>query len=124
MIYFHEELVVKTMETIKDAADLSDIRTDMQRIEDAQNRVQQFGDTLTARRLDTELRKKYPIINEMLALANTICPPVQQAPMRVNQTEAIPEARMLQQDRCGILCHVALKKGVSQSIKQFIKSVN
>ncbi len=124
MIYFYEELVAKAMETIKNAADLSDVRADMQRIENAQYGILQFGDTITARRLDAELREKYPNINKMLAFANTICPTVQQAPMRGYQTEAIPEASALQQDRFGILCHVALEKGVCQSIKQFIKSVN
>lgn len=124
MIYFHEELVAKTIEIIKDATDLADVRIDMQKIVDAQNRIQKFGDTITARRLDAELRKKYPIIDEMLASANIICSPAQQASMGANQTEATPEASALQQDYCGVLCHVAQKKGIIQSIKQFIKSVN
>jgi len=124
MIYFHEELVAKAPETIKDDADLADVQTDMQKIADAQNGIRQFCDTITARRLDAELRRKYPIIDEMLSFANTIFSPVQHAPRSENHMEAIPEANALQQDRYGILCHVALKKGITQSIKQFIKSVN
>ena len=124
MIHFHEELVAMATEAIKDAADLADVQTDMLKIADAQNRIQQFGDIFAARRIDAELRKKYPIIDEMLALANTICPPIQQAPMSANHMDVAPEESALQQDRYGIICHVALKKGICQSIKQFIKSVN
>lgn len=124
MIYFHEELVAKATETIKDAADLADIRTDLQKIIDAQHGIQQFGDTITAHQLNAKLRKKYPIIDEMLASANTICSPVQQSNVSANQTEIAQATSVLQRDRCGILCHVALKKGISQSIKQFIKSVD
>ncbi len=78
MIYFHEELVAKALETIKDAADLADVQIDMQKIENAENRIWQFGDTITARRLDVELRRKYPTIDEMIAFAykNTKCSPV------------------------------------------------
>ncbi len=124
MIYFHEELVAKALKTIKDAADLVDVQTDMQMIENAQYRIQLFGDTITACKLNVKLRKKYPIIDKMLAFADTICSPVQQTPMSANHMEAVPEASALQQDRYGILCHVALEKGISQSIKQFIKSVD
>ena len=54
MIYFHEELVAKATETIKDAADLADIRTDLQKIIDAQHGIQQFGDTITAHQLNAK----------------------------------------------------------------------
>lgn len=124
IIYFYEELVTKATETIKDAADLTDVRADLQKIIDAQNGIQQFGDIITAHKLNAELHKKYPTIDKMLAFANTICHPVQQPLVSANQTEVAQAASALHQDRCGILCHVALKKGIIQSIKQFIKSVD
>ncbi len=94
IIYFHEELVAKVIETIKDATELADVRSDLQKIINAQNRIQQFGDTVTARKLNSELRKKYPIIDEMLAFANTVCPPVQQDPMsRIKQKQLWRQVR-------------------------------
>ena len=122
MIHFDSKLVSKAIEAAKDADDLMDVTKDLQQIKNAEAGVFQFGDIVTARRLDAKLREKYPIIDEMLDFANQMSPAL--------QTEASSYAQLpqevsnLQQDYYGIICHIALKKGIVQSIKQFIKSVD
>ena len=122
MIHFDPELVSKVIEVAKDAADLRDVTKDLQQIKNAQAGILQFGDVVTARRLDAKLRKKYPVIDEMLDWANRMPPTLQTGPS--NQTQLPQEVSNLQQDYYGIICHIALKKGLVQSIKQFIKSVD
>ena len=118
MIHFDSELVSKAIEAAKDAADLMDVTEDLQQIKNAEAGVLQFGDIVTACRLDAKLREKYPIIDEMLDLANRMSPAL--------QTGSSSYAQLPQevQDYYGIICHIALKKGIVQSIKQFIKSVD
>lgn len=122
MIHFDPEMVSKAIEIAKDATDLTDVVKDLQRIKDIETGVFQSGDTVTARRLDMELRKKYPIIDEMLNLANRMPPALQT--YSSSHVQLSQEVSNLQQDYYGIICHIALKKGMVQSIKQFIKSVD
>lgn len=122
MIHFDPELVSKAIEAAKDAADFKDVTEDLQRIKSAETGVLQFGDVVTARRLDAELREKYPIIDEMIELANRMPPALQTGSS--NHPQLPREVSNLQQDYYGIICHIALKKGMVQSTKQFIKSVD
>lgn len=122
MIHFDPELVSKALEAAKDAADLMDATKDLQQIKNAEAGVLQFGDVVTARRLDAELREKYPVIEKMLDLANRMPPALQTGPS--SHTQLPQEVSNLQQDYYGIICHIALKKGIVQSVKQFIKSVD
>ena len=122
MIHFDSELVSKAIEAAKDAADLMDVTEDLQQIKNAEAGVLQFGDIVTACRLDAKLREKYPIIDEMLDLANRMSPALQTGSSIYAQLPQ--EVSNLQQDYYGIICHIALKKGIVQSIKQFIKSVD
>lgn len=121
MIHFDSDVVSKSIEAAKDIDDFMDAARDLQKIQNAENRALRFGDVATARRLDAELRGKYPIIDEMLAFANRI----PSAPRTDSSNLQLPqEVNSLQQDYYGIICHVAMKKGIIQSIKQFIKSVD
>ena len=122
MIHFDPELVSKAIEAAKDVADLMDVTEDLQRIKNAEAGVLQSGDVITARKLDAQLREKYPIIDEMLDLANRMPPTLQTGSS--SHTQLPQEVNNLQQDYYGIICHIALKKGIVQSIKQFIKSVD
>ena len=122
MIHFDPELVRKVIEVAKDAADLRDVTKDLQQIKNAEAGILQFGDVVTARRLDAKLRKKYPVIDEMLDLANRMPSALQTGPS--SHMQLPQEVSNLQQDYYGIICHIALKKGLVQSIKQFIKSVD
>lgn len=122
MIHFDSELVSKAIEAAKDADDLMDVTEDLQQIKNAEAGVLQFGDIVTARGLDAKLREKYPIIDEILDLANRMLPALQ---LESSSYAQLPqEVSNLQQDYYGIICHIALKKGIVQSIKQFIKSVD
>lgn len=125
MIQFYDGLLVKTLETIKEAYDCVDILCDLDRIERAKANVYSCGGIFTADQLDRELREKYPAINAMLNIAdamlsNPLLPP------RVRQIRSSEEIAVanLQQDYCGILCDTAVKKGLKQSIKDCIKSVD
>lgn len=80
-----------------------------------------------ADQLDQELRDKYDTINVMLNIADTM----QSHPLLT----ASPQGRQicsaedkvisnLEQDRCGILCDIAVKKELAQSIKDCIISVS
>lgn len=122
MIHFDSKLVSKAIEAAKDADDLVDVTKDLQQIKNAEAGVLQFGDIVTARRLDAKLREKYPIIDEMLDLANQMSSALQRGASSCAQLPQ--EVSNLQQDYYGIICHIALKKGIVQSIKQFIKSVD
>lgn len=122
MIHFDSELISKTIETARESADLIDVTKDLQQIKNAEAGVLQFGDFVTARSLNAKLRGKYPIIDEMLELANRMVPALQTRPS--HHTQLPQEVSNLQQDYYGIICHIALKKGIVQSIKHFIKSVD
>lgn len=122
MIHFDLELVSKVIEAARDATDLRDINFDFQRIKSAETDVLQFGDVVTAQRLDAELREKYPIIDKMLDIAKSMPSALQTGSS--NHAQLPQEVNNLQQDYYGIICHIALKKGMVQSVKQFIKSLS
>ena len=72
--------------------------------------------------LNEELRKKYPAIDRMLAVADRLSPSY--APLQTAAAAGeTAEYRVLQQDYLGILCHVLLKKGITQNIEQIIENV-
>lgn len=124
MIVFYDDLFAKTWETIKEAHDCTDILRDLDRIGQAKANVYAYGGVLAADQLDQELRQKYPTIDVMLRVADTmrtnpLLPPQTGRPLSAEET-AISN---LQQDYCGILCDMAVKKGIKKSIKDCIESV-
>lgn len=122
MIYFYDNIVAKTLETIKDAYDCADILHDLSRIEQAKINVNSYKGLLAADQLDRELRRKYLCIDAMTNFANTMLPPVLKG--RKNYLPSEAAASNLIQDYYGILCDTAIKKEIVQGIKQFIKSVD
>ncbi|MCC8161594.1 MAG: hypothetical protein LIO86_00135 [Lachnospiraceae bacterium] len=122
MIYFYDDVCAKTVETIKSACDCEHILNDLRRIEQAERNIQLYGDLLTAHQLDLELRQKYPCINNMLDLANSINTSDTQTQGNCSKNEAIKTH--LDQDYFGILCDTAIKKQIISSIKEFIKRVD
>ena len=123
MIHFYSTIQSKTLEIIKEAHDCADILQDLNRIEYAKaNLYTVYGGVFAADQLDRELRKKYPTIEKMLDLANTMLPPSPQASnIRSEEDRAISS---LNQDYCGILCDTAVKKGLAKRIKDCIESVD
>lgn len=122
MIYFYDELVAKTLETIKEAYDCADILNDLNRINQAMTNIKLYGDWYAANQLDQELRQKYPCIDNMVNFANSISIPVPRAKKNYSAGEAVLSD--LQQDYFGILCDTAIKKQMVHSVKEFIKNVD
>lgn len=121
MIHFKEELVSKALQLI-DAHGLADAANDLGLIQSAIDGVKLYGNTQSATILNEMLRRKYPTIKIMLDVANTM-PRFKLGAATANHSDfTIIDA--LQQDRCGILCDVLLKKGIIQSAEQFIDGTN
>lgn len=124
MITFYDGLFAKTLEIMKEAHDCADILCDLDRIGQAKASVYSYGGVYAADRLDRELREKYPMIDVMLDFANTMRPNSLFLPQGGKACSEEERAiSNLQQDYCGILCDVAVKKGMKQSIKDCITSV-
>ena len=87
MIYFYDDLVAKTVETIKEAYDCADILNDLNRINQAITNIKLYGNWSPADHLDQELRQKYPCINNMVEFANSIPVPVPRAKKIVLQAK-------------------------------------
>ena len=122
MIYFYNDLVVKTVETIKEAYDCADILNDLNRINQAITNIKLYGNWSAADHLDQELRQKYPCIDNMVNFANSIPVPVPRAKKNYSPSEAV--LLNLEQDYFGIICDTAIKKQMVHSIKEFIKNVD
>ena len=122
MIHFYDNIVAKTLETIKEAHDCADILCDLSQIDQAKTNVNLYGDVSTAHQLDRELREKYPCIDAMINFANTMLPQVPQSKKTYSPGEAA--VSNLIQDYYGILCDTAVKKGIVREMKQFIKFVD
>lgn len=123
MIHFFSAIQNRTFEIIKEAHDCTDLLRDLNRIEQAKaNLYTTYGGVFAADQLDRELRQKYPTIDVMLDLANTMLPPSPQASnISSEEDRALSN---LNQDYCGILCDTAVKKGLAKSIKDCIESVD
>lgn len=123
MIHFFSAIQNSTLEIIKEARDCADVLRDLSQIEQAKaNLFGGYGAVFGANQLDRELRKKYPTIDMMLDIANTMLPPSPQVSrIRSEVDQAIAN---LNQDYCGILCDTAVKKGLVKSIKDCIESVD
>lgn len=122
MIYFYDDLVAKTVETIKEAYDYADILNDLNRINQTITNIKLYRNWSVAEQLDRELRQKYPCIDNMVNFANSIPAPVPQAKKNYSASEEM--LSNLQQDYFGILCDTAIKKQLVHSIKEFIKNVD
>ena len=119
MIHFYDELVAKTLESIKDSYDCADVLNDLNRIDQAIANVNLYGNCTAAYQLDQELRQKYPCIDKMVNAANARLTPAPQARKMYSISEAV--ISNLNQDHYGILCDAALKKRLVRSIKEYIK---
>lgn len=116
-IYFTEGLFENVLRIIKESHDCFDIANDLNAI---QNTIHN-GSDLEAARLDDYLRKKYPIIDTMLNIANSM--PAHPASANPDATSQSSYRSMLVQDRCGILCQIAIEKGLKQDLKSCIDHV-
>ena len=123
-IYFNTEKFNKAEKIIKGSKDLVEVKHDLIRIDHARAGINN-GDRTTAIKLNQELRIKYPCIDRMLKIADTF-PIYSQKTTNtptIDSTEDIDIVR-LQQDRCGIICDIAIKKGIATNIEDLINHKN
>lgn len=119
-IYFTEGLFEKVLQIIKESHDCLDIANDLLTIQDTINN----GSEIDAERLDDYLRKKYPIIDTMLNIADSIQVRPNSENSRISGvTSQSPYKSRLEQDRCGILCQAAIKKGFAHDLESCIDHV-
>ena len=83
------------------------------------------GDSLfyRAMTLNSQMRQKYPMIDIMLNAADqriSYRPAVRPAPQKHICDQVVSE---LEQDKYGILCDTAIKKGIIRKIDEFIERV-
>lgn len=135
-IHFNESLKQKALKLIHESKDLADVLNDLLRIDrmyDELNKARTnyynimtqntYFDTLqNARALDSELRRKYTGINEMLAIANSM-PPLPSLGGVATANTKCDEQIMLDQDIFGILYDTLKKKGEEEAVKSFVEYV-
>lgn len=116
-IYFTAGLFENVLRIIKESHDCWDVANDLARI---QNTID-YGSDYEAAELDDYLRGKYLIINTMLNIADSM--PAHPASANPDATSQSSYKSMLVQDRCGILCQIAIEKGLKQDLKSCIDHV-
>lgn len=121
MIYFNPNLAEEALKVVQETQELSDILRDLNKIHSALSATMNAENLLRARMLDNELQNKYPTIDKMIGIANRFPVTSVNTQSRFND---LPEHTNLKQDYYGILCDVLLKKQITTSIEEFIKSVD
>lgn len=116
-IYFTAGLFENVLRIIQESHDCLDVVHDLEAIQNTLD----YGSNLDAARLDDYLRKKYPSIDTMLNIVASI--PVQLCSGNSDAARQSPYKSELEQDRCGILCQVAIKKGLAQDLESCIDHV-
>lgn len=116
-IHFKTDMETATLKAIKEAHDCTEVATDLLRI---QNTIA-YGTDEEAMHLDLELRRKYPIIDAMLQIANSL--PMQPSQRTATVSGESPSKANLWQDYYGILCDTAVKKNIKKSIEDCIDHV-
>lgn len=101
--------------------DLFDVLNDLKSIEYVIYEVKSIENLQIARKLDKDLREKYPIINQMIAIANSF---YNASINSSTSPQPIDAFENLKQDYYGILCDTLLKKQITNSIEQFIEKVD
>lgn len=124
MIYFYQNLVKEAIRTIEDAHELVDIKNDVTEIDAAVYKIKNhmnYENLQVAQELDKRPRDKYSTINLMLTVADRMLP--LSSNVGNSQLKEISEISHLTQDKCGILCHVLLKKEIISRVEDFIEKV-
>ena len=126
MIHFKSYLVAQAEKVIMESHDMAETANDLYRIKSAINTISSPNGLLVARQIDTEMRKKHPMIDEMLRLANLM--PHYTNIVQVSNPNASIQAdtveyKALIQDKYGILCDTLIKKGYTRSVEQFIERI-
>lgn len=113
-IHFKADMETATLKIINEAYDCAEAANDLLRI---QNTIA-YGTDEDAMCLDSELRRKYPAINAMLQIADSL--PMQPSQRVASASIESPSKANLRQDYYGILCDIAVKKNIKKSIQDCI----
>ena len=116
-IYFASDLRERTLKALVEAHDCADVKNDLDRI----RWMIQYGTNGQAGFLDWEMRKKYPMIDYMLQVANHF--PARPARYCMETAASSLEKSNLEQDYWGILCDTAIKKGIKRSIEDCVDHI-
>ena len=117
-IRFVSDLESSVLKALKDAKDCADIKNDLDRI----HYTITHGSEQTAWNLDYELRKKYPAIDIMLQAADALKPSTSSYFTPVQ--DALSGKDALWQDYYGIICDVAISKGIKEGIENCIDHID
>lgn len=118
-IYFTSDLEIQVLKAIKEAYDCADVKNDLDRI----RWMIQYGTNGQAGYLDWEMRKKYPMIDYMLQVANHFPAQAHSPGYCGKGITASPEKSNLEQDYWGILCDIAIKKGIKKGLEDCIDRI-
>ena len=133
-IFFYKNFVKEALNAIKEGRELAEVKDDLENVRQQMEQVQIFKLALErdnniklwkleqARKVDRMIRNKYPVINNMLNIANRLLPRQNSGNTGSGETET-NEYICLNQDYYGILCHVLLKKKLIETIEDFIEKV-
>ena len=133
-IYFYKNLIGEALKTIAESHEFFDISSDLENVRQQMELVRasnlvwendnckKFVKLQQARDLNEAIRKKYPVIDNMLDIADRLLP--DRPPYAPNGgASETREYSLLEQDYYGILCHVLLKKGIAEEIEECIEKV-
>lgn len=115
-IYFIPELQKTVLQTLSEIHEFTEAIKDINDI----NETIAYGTEDQARLLDIQLRKKYPTIDRMIAVVNSM----PRSSGSFNDTlNAYSYKVDLDEDRWGIICDIALKKGIKENLRDLIVRV-
>ncbi len=126
MIHFDKKLCAHAKQIIK-AKDYVDMAKDLADIENQQNALQVFPTPeaiiISAIDLDKKLHNKYPIIDALLKVGNTVSNTFNLPPQQYLSINDELQS-YLTQDYFGILCHSLIKEKTINSVEEFIDHVD
>ncbi len=126
MIHFDKKLCAQAKQIIK-AKDYVDMANDLADIDNQLNVLQIFPTPeaiiISAKDLDKKLHSKYPIIDVLLKVGNTVSNTFNLLPQQYLSINDELKS-YLTQDYFGILCHSLIKGKTINSVEKFIEHVD
>lgn len=122
MVYYNTKMELLTIEKMKESKDDLSTLDDLVRIKSAVQNLMPNSDFSYAYNLDYEMRAKYSCINTFCELLNRVEPP---SPTPCNSATPVEVVReRLKVDAGGILADMAIKKGITDKLANFIFRVD
>lgn len=121
-IYLAQGLEDRVWEFVKESYEFYNVANDLLRIRDTLAR----GSDAYAMSLHLEMRQKYPMIDDMLRIADALerILPSQNITNITGITYESLSKAYLRQDYIGIICDTAIKMGIKKTIRECIDHVD